>query len=248
MIWELNDHMGTKCVPQSHDGLTLPWNMTKANKYLEPRSGARVSASWTVRGADPIWDATKGKSLITKTKRSIVDWDTQLIVGVKTNIYTYHYAVAYGYRSRLHQTCTPVGCQTWWTEWQIYLNLGWGAAKNERRGDRGWISDHIWFVGELTPGNRADTFPSSPTAPTCSRPVLKKGSSGTHVKFAQQKLLTKGNPYTYGTPVYFIRTSGGADGRTYNAVVAFQKMAFPNQPGEWDGIIGSKTWAKLGCN
>ena len=25
----------------------------------------------------------------------------------------------------------------------------------------------------------------------------------------------------------------------------FQKSAFPDQPAEWDGIVGPKTWAKL---
>lgn len=90
-----------------------------------------------------------------------------------------------------------------------------------------------------------------PKTQTCSRPLLKKGDRGTHVRFAQQRLLTKGNPYSYGTPACFIRTSGGADGHfgtgTYNAVLAFQRIVFPGQPREWDGIIGSKTWAKLGC-
>lgn len=71
------------------------------------------------------------------------------------------------------------------------------------------------------------------------------------MQYAQQRLLSRGNKYTYGTPAYFIRTSGGADGYfgrgTYNAVVAFQKMVFPGQSREWDGIIGAKTWGKLGC-
>lgn len=29
------------------------------------------------------------------------------------------------------------------------------------------------------------------------------------------------------------------------AVIAYQKQAFPNQPSEWDGIVGNKTWGKL---
>jgi peptidoglycan hydrolase-like protein with peptidoglycan-binding domain len=33
--------------------------------------------------------------------------------------------------------------------------------------------------------------------------------------------------------------------KTYNAVVAAQKHAFPDSPGEWDGQVGAKTWAKL---
>ena len=30
-----------------------------------------------------------------------------------------------------------------------------------------------------------------------------------------------------------------------DAVIAYQKQAFPNQPSEWDGIVGNKTWGKL---
>ena len=30
-----------------------------------------------------------------------------------------------------------------------------------------------------------------------------------------------------------------------DAVIAFQKSAFPDQKSEWDGIVGPKTWAKL---
>jgi len=45
--------------------------------------------------------------------------------------------------------------------------------------------------------------------------------------------------------------AGGADGHfgngTRNAVVAFQRIAFPGQANQHDGIIGGQTWAKLGC-
>lgn len=32
---------------------------------------------------------------------------------------------------------------------------------------------------------------------------------------------------------------------TYNAVVSVQKHAFPNDSSQWDGQVGTKTWAKL---
>lgn len=45
--------------------------------------------------------------------------------------------------------------------------------------------------------------------------------------------------------------ASGADGvygpKTKAAVLAFQLDAFPGQPGEWDGVVGPKTWAKLGA-
>ena len=115
----------------------------------------------------------------------------------------------------------------------------------------------FWFIGFLFIFLAACGTDEQPTAQpdttvqaTCSRPALAKGARGTHVKFAQQRLLTKGNRYTRGTPAYYIRTSGGADGifgeGTRKAVIAFQKMAFG--PGSYPGIIGPKTWAKLGCS
>lgn len=85
----------------------------------------------------------------------------------------------------------------------------------------------------------------------CSRSTLSQGSRGSNVSHAQRQLLKVGNPYVSGTPAYIIRTSGGADGiygsGTKRAVIAFQKLVFPGQPGEFDGVIGSKTWDKLGC-
>lgn len=85
-----------------------------------------------------------------------------------------------------------------------------------------------------------------------TRPILRRGSKGTDVKHAQNQLLKVGNSSQPGTPAYFIQTTGGADGDfgpgTYNAVIAYQKIVFPRQPSEHDGIIGPKTWSKLGVN
>lgn len=45
---------------------------------------------------------------------------------------------------------------------------------------------------------------------------------------------------------------GGHDGiygpRTQAAVRSFQINTFPGQPKEWDGIVGAKTWSKLGVS
>ena len=114
----------------------------------------------------------------------------------------------------------------------------------------------LWILGILVlflaacGTEEPTTQPEVTTQAVCSRPTLKKGSRGSHVKYAQQRLLTKGNPSTPGTPAYYIRTTGGADGvfgeGTRKATVAFQKMVFSSSS-EHDGIIGKKTWAKLGC-
>lgn len=86
----------------------------------------------------------------------------------------------------------------------------------------------------------------------CQRPQLEWGARGAHVVHAQQQLLKVGDPSLSGTPANLIDSSGGADGvfkdGTYAAVVAYQRLVFPGQADEHDGIIGPKTWEKLGCN
>jgi len=90
------------------------------------------------------------------------------------------------------------------------------------------------------------------TSQACNRPTLSIRNPGpkrksAHVEYAQNQLLAKGND----TVRDYINIAGGADGYfgkgTHNAVVAFQKMVFPGQPREWDGVIGQKTWEHLGC-
>lgn len=75
--------------------------------------------------------------------------------------------------------------------------------------------------------------------PAVAMPTLRKGMKGEQVRLLQQNLMSIG----IALPKY------GADGdfgdETRNAVIKFQKMAFPNQPIEWDGIYGNKTYTKL---
>ena len=63
------------------------------------------------------------------------------------------------------------------------------------------------------------------------------------VKRIQRALVKLGHPL----PISF--ASGDADGvfgnETFNAVMAFQKKAFPGQWSEWDGRVGQKTLAKM---
>lgn len=42
-----------------------------------------------------------------------------------------------------------------------------------------------------------------------------------------------------------LTTDGWYGTKTKNAVIAFQKKAFPNESNEWDGICGQKTWKAL---
>lgn len=78
---------------------------------------------------------------------------------------------------------------------------------------------------------------SSSQAEVSSKPILKKGSSGEYVLAWQKYLNTLG---------YGLVEDGIFGNKTFDAVVDFQKRAFPNQPKEHDGIIGAKTWNMVG--
>ncbi len=66
--------------------------------------------------------------------------------------------------------------------------------------------------------------------------TVRLDSSGPNVVKMQEALVKKG---------YMIPTHGNADMLTIGALIDFQKKSFPNDPKEWDGICGPKTWAKL---
>lgn len=67
-------------------------------------------------------------------------------------------------------------------------------------------------------------------------PTVRLGSEGPAVTKMQNALIKKG---------YMIPATGKADELTIGALIDFQKKSFPNDPKEWDGICGPKTWAKL---
>ena len=67
-------------------------------------------------------------------------------------------------------------------------------------------------------------------------PTVRLGSEGPAVTKMQNALIKKG---------YMIPATGKADELTIGALIDFQKKAFPNDPKEWDGICGPKTWAKF---
>lgn len=69
------------------------------------------------------------------------------------------------------------------------------------------------------------------------RRTLKKGMKGSDVIVLQQKLRELG--------LYTDAIDGDFGKNTENAVRAFQAMVFPDEPKEWDGICGVKTWSKL---
>lgn len=61
---------------------------------------------------------------------------------------------------------------------------------------------------------------------------MKYGSRGNDVRWIQRELGKKG---------YSLVIDGIFKDKTKEAVIAFQKTAFPDNPEEWDGIVGKKT-------
>ena len=66
--------------------------------------------------------------------------------------------------------------------------------------------------------------------------TLKYNSRGNPVRWLQYMLNLRG---------YRLIVDGVFKDKTLNAVKAFQKTAFPDQPDEWDGIVGIKTRTAL---
>lgn len=108
----------------------------------------------------------------------------------------------------------------------------------------GVVAEEVKILDEEPSADAADELVA---LGRCWRSTLRYGNSGWSVRHAQNQLLKVG-----GAPAWYIRSSGGADGYfgrgTWSAVYSYQKMVFPGQSWEWDGVIGQKTWAKLGCN
>lgn len=77
--------------------------------------------------------------------------------------------------------------------------------------------------------------PTPEPTPTINYPTIRKGSSGTYVKKAQELLMKKG----YSLAPY------GADGKFGNKTLAATKQFQRDKGLVVDGVIGKKTWAAL---
>ena len=71
----------------------------------------------------------------------------------------------------------------------------------------------------------------------CPTRILKKGCKGQDVCFVQYELNRKIDAK--------LSLDGSYGNLTKNAVIAFQKKIFPNQPNEHDGVVGQKTLKAL---
>ncbi|WP_158298659.1 OmpA family protein [Sphingomonas psychrotolerans] len=111
-------------------------------------------------------------------------------------------------------------------------------------GPDGLLLDDVLIVRSRSESDFGESDP-----PIVPRPTVRQGSRGPAVTEAQTRLNT----------VHATRVTGGERGldrcpltvdgvfgaNTRAATVAFQRTAFPNQPGEWDGVIGPRTWTAL---
>lgn len=92
-----------------------------------------------------------------------------------------------------------------------------------------------WDKETLIGSGQTDTVDGKPkTGNPYSEPekAVRRGSKGNSVRWVQYQLNLYG---------YRLLVDGVYKDKTYNAVVAFQKQAFPDDSKEWDGIVGAKT-------
>lgn len=112
------------------------------------------------------------------------------------------------------------------------------------------LRDDLTIVRAVVP--QAEAFygetPPLPTQ-TATSPTIRQGSRGPAVNEAQQRLNTINTRRVAGGQSRIDRCPLVVDGifgpNTRGATVSFQRLAFPGQANEWDGIIGPKTWAML---
>jgi peptidoglycan hydrolase-like protein with peptidoglycan-binding domain len=91
--------------------------------------------------------------------------------------------------------------------------------------------------------------PSLPNLAPAAKPTLRLGSQGAAVLEAQQRLNTvhaqERNNGRTGLTAAPLRVDGMFGPQTQRAVISFQRLVFPNQPNQHDGVIGRRTHAAL---
>jgi phosphatidylserine/phosphatidylglycerophosphate/cardiolipin synthase-like enzyme len=110
------------------------------------------------------------------------------------------------------------------------------------------LRDDLTIVRASAQAGEAN-YVETPPLPVSSRPTIRQGSRGPAVNEAQQRMnaidarrSARGESRIDRCPLV---VDGIFGPNTRGATVSFQRLAFPAQPNEWDGIIGPKTWAML---
>ena len=111
------------------------------------------------------------------------------------------------------------------------------SSKGKVNGIAGNTDLDVAFVNPVSFFSLYDKVDASALPSTSTKPTLKMGSRNDYVKAWQEYLNTLG---------FNLVVDGQFGINTKNAVIEFQKKAFPNEPKEWDGVIGNKTWAMVG--
>lgn len=97
--------------------------------------------------------------------------------------------------------------------------------------------------------HEAEFAETPPRPPAVTRPTLRSGARGAAVIDAQQRLNRIDQRQAASQNSRIERCPLTVDGifgpNTRSATISFQKLAFPGQFNEWDGVIGPKTWAQL---
>lgn len=140
--WEIRNHIGTNCTPDfTTNGWTVPWDMSDAYSYLDGRTGAGLRTTW-----DGVFIATGGLldlGIWTKAMTTILLRGDPAIIGTG---YLAHYPLAWGYRSRTKVIFDAFFWKITEKQRQFYVNNGWSGSSGD-----GWVSNNIWFVGQLEP-------------------------------------------------------------------------------------------------
>lgn len=99
------------------------------------------------------------------------------------------------------------------------------------------IELNSWENGDETPGESEKEPASQPGSEYCPPRMLCVGMSGPDVEVLQSMLKAM---------AIISQNADGVFGSFLKEkVIEFQKIAFPDTPSEWDGVVGPKTWAAL---
>lgn len=136
VIQELHDQVHTFCSFGS--GATCPWDMPEAWRYLNGRSGVRITTSWNSVGICE-------NKLRDRAIDSIVNRHTPAVIGTG---WLSHYPMAFGYawQTRIIRKCFIWCWDETVTDRSFYVNQGWGGG-----GAGDWIEASTWFAGQISP-------------------------------------------------------------------------------------------------
>lgn len=127
---------------------------------------------------------------------------------------------------------------------------GIGLARRVTGPDGLMLPDRVLLRRQTAPVPPGGDDPGPRPEPSPGFPAIRIGSTGPAVAEAQSRLDlvharlgSVGQPGLPGCPLAIDGRFGPA---TAAAILGFQRLAFPDDPADWDGIVGPRTWAALG--